>query len=104
MIEDPVIDFEEGFWAAHLPNKADDTDSEVSQSIPPLITLHEPLAYIEGLLIFTLQVTLTTNITELQDVLNREKKHIETLEIHHHCEHIQCRISDFLGTSGFSFS
>ena len=103
-MEDPVIDIEQGILAAYLPNEADEPDAEVSLSIPPPVTPHEALAYIEGLLLFSLQVAPTANITELQDVLNREKKRIETLEIHRQRQHVQHRISDFLGTPGSSSS
>jgi len=48
---------------------------------PPPVT---PSADIEGLLLFTLQAEPTANVMELQDVLKREKKHIETVEV-------QCR-------------
>ena len=39
------------------------------------------LAHIEGLLLFSLQAEPTANINELQEVLRREQKRIEALEI-----------------------
>ncbi|RPB21757.1 hypothetical protein L211DRAFT_417107 [Terfezia boudieri ATCC MYA-4762] len=47
-----------------------------------------------------LQAAPIANITELQDVLNREKKRIETLEIQRRHPHVQRRITDFLGPLG----
>ncbi|RPB20015.1 hypothetical protein L211DRAFT_852721 [Terfezia boudieri ATCC MYA-4762] len=96
-MEDPVIDIESGILAAYLPNEADEPDAEVSLALPSPVTPHEGLAYIEGLLHFSLQATPTANITELQDVLNCEKKRIETLEIQCRHPYVQRRITDFLG-------
>jgi len=60
------------------------------------VTLHESLAHIERLLLFSLQAEPTANINELQEVLKREQQRIETLEIRHLQQHIQRRITDFL--------
>jgi len=94
-VEDPVTDIENGILAAYLPNEADEPEAECT--VPPPVTPYEALAHIEGLLLFSLQAEPTANINELQEVLKREKKRIETLEIQRRVQHIQRRITDFLG-------
>jgi len=81
-------DIENGILEAYLPNEADEPEAECPIPLP--VTPHEALAHIGGLLLFSLQAEPTANINELQEVLKREKKRIETLEI-------QRRITDFLG-------
>jgi len=65
---------------------------------------HAALSYIAGLLLFSLQGDPTPNTTELQDALKREKKRIELLEVERRRQHVQRRITDFLGPSGTSSS
>ncbi|KAF8424468.1 hypothetical protein BGX38DRAFT_1191071, partial [Terfezia claveryi] len=74
--------------ATYLPSAVNETETE------PLHLLRL-LAYIEGLLLFSLQA-VTPNITELQDVLKWEKRRIETLEVQRRSYHVQCRITDFV--------
>ena len=81
--------------AAYLPNEAD--EAEVECPVPPPVTSHEALTHIEGLLLFSLQAEPTANTNELQEMLKRDKKRIETLEIQRRLQHIQRRITDFLG-------
>ena len=79
--EDPVSEIEDGILATYLPNEADEPEADIPLTIPPPVTLHEALAYMEGLLLFSLQAEPTANINELQEFLKREQKRIETLEI-----------------------
>jgi len=104
-VEDTVSDIENGILAAYLPNEANEPEAECSVSPP--VTPHEALAHIEGLLLFSLQAEPTANINQLQEVLMREKKRIETLEIQRRVQHIQHKITDFLGpaeTASYSSS
>ena len=99
-VEDPVSDIENGILAAYLPNEADKPETDILLAIPPSVTPYEALAHIEGLLLVSLQAEPTANIHELQDVLKREKKRIEVLEIQRRRQHTQCTITDFLGPTG----
>jgi len=95
-VEDPVSDIEDRILAAYLPNEADEPEAE-----PLPVTPLEALAHIEGLLFFSLQAEPTPNINELlEEVLKREKKRIETVVIQRRRQHIQRRITDFLGPPG----
>jgi len=80
-VEDPVNEIEDGILATYLPNEADEPEADIPLAISPPVTPHEALAHIEGLLLFSLQAEPTANINELQEVLKREQKRIETLEI-----------------------
>jgi len=65
---------------------------------------HAALSYIAALLLFLLQGDATPNTTELQDALKREKKRIEPLEVECRRQHVQRRITEFLGSSGTTSS
>ena len=60
------------------------------------ISPQSALVDIEELLLFSLQSEPTANITELQDVLKREKERIETLNIERRRQDVESRITDFL--------
>jgi len=59
--------------------EADEPEADIPLAIPPLVTLHEALAHIERLLLFSLQAEPTANIDELQEILKREQQRIEIL-------------------------
>ncbi|RPB21223.1 hypothetical protein L211DRAFT_851593 [Terfezia boudieri ATCC MYA-4762] len=70
----------------------------------PMQLYHAALSCIESLLLFSLQGDPSVNTTALQDALKREKKRIEILEMERRRQHVQRRITDFLGPSGASSS
>ncbi|KAF8419762.1 hypothetical protein EV426DRAFT_576851 [Tirmania nivea] len=102
-VEDPITDIENALLATYLPAEAYEPAAEAPQP-PPLVTPHAALSYIEGLLLFSLQSDPSANTTALQDALKCEKKRIEILEMERRQQHVQRRITEFLGTSGASSS
>ncbi|KAF8426745.1 hypothetical protein EV426DRAFT_702358 [Tirmania nivea] len=87
VVEDPISDIENAILATYLPSEAHVPETEAP--LPPsLVTPHAALSYIEGLLRFSLQGDSTANTTELQDVLKREKKRIEILEVERRRQHV----------------
>lgn len=93
IVEDPASDIENEILATYLPNKANEPEAATPLALPPPVTPQAALTHIEGLLLLPLQAEPTANIRDLQDILQREKKRIETLEI-------QRRITDFLVPPG----
>ena len=96
IVDNPISDIEDTILATYLPTPATESEPEPEAPPPPLVTPSAALAYIEGLLLFSLQAERTANIIELQDVLKRENKRIETLEVQRRTRYIQRRITDFL--------
>ncbi|KAF8422938.1 hypothetical protein EV426DRAFT_717867 [Tirmania nivea] len=101
VVEDPITDIENALLATYLPTEAYEPETEAPEPPPP-VTRCAALSYMERLLLFSLQGEPLTNTTALQDVLKREKKRIEILEMERRRQHVQRRITDFLGTSGAS--
>ena len=100
IVEDPIDTIEHAILATYLPNEVNDPDSEaLVAATPPPVTPLAALSHIEQLLFYSLQAEPTANIIELQHVLNHEKKQIEVLELQRRCQHVQRRITDFLGHS-----
>ncbi|RPB28994.1 hypothetical protein L211DRAFT_832875, partial [Terfezia boudieri ATCC MYA-4762] len=81
IVEDPINDIENAILATYLPNEVNEPENMTLVSATPPVTPSAALAHIEALLLFSLQAEPTANITELQHVLNREKKRIELLEL-----------------------
>ena len=101
IVEDPTSDIENAILATYLPSQANEPETEAPLP-PPLVTPHAALSYLKGLLLYSLQGDQAPNTIELQDVLKREKKRIELLEVERRRQHIQHRITDFLGPSAAS--
>ena len=71
-----------------------DTDEPEDEiRIPPPITHHTVLASVGNILLFSLQIEATANITPLQEDLKREKRRIETLEVRRRARHTQRKIT-----------
>ncbi|RPB18880.1 hypothetical protein L211DRAFT_853692 [Terfezia boudieri ATCC MYA-4762] len=96
IVEDPASDIENEILATYLPNKANEPEAATPLALPPPVTPQAALTHIEGLLLLPLQAEPTANIRDLQDILQRERKRIETLEIQRRRLHVQRRITDFL--------
>ena len=94
IVQDPISDIKDVLLAIYLPSAATEPKPEVPP--PPAVTPSAALAHLEGLLLFSLPGEPPANIMKLQDVLKREKKRIETLEIQPRTHHVQRRIADFL--------
>ena len=88
--QDPISDIENQILTAIFPTRP------ISQKQGMQHPKQAALASIEELLLFSLQFEAMANIAELQG-LNREKKHLETVEIEHRRQYVQRRITYFSG-------